>query len=381
MEKTPGYSKTLPPMRDGLGDPILPPPSVPRHIVKGAIPILDRPNSDDPVRKEGARLSVRTSPFPTCISAGRLRDDFDINKPQPGDLIPVAITPQERDRWILIYRDMIRDPETGFQATVLDQGRYIDAPDYAKGEMYLGALARYKVAARDALLAENDQLRTKVFANTAESNQHLFQQEPTPAAYPDKSPDLFDGLTPEQQRNLLRWGNFAPRPPEPEPDTRNSFKVREAKPVELAARTDVKSDADKTSSEDNQQNQITAAVSKNQTKATDKSGEGQASDIPSEQYAAANPQGAGKPAPRTKAAGGTKSAPPPVFPVQRFTQPITDSKGRTVSADDLNRATAVVYGEMTGSSRINAGEKFTRTDKATGSRGGPRRCLGIMESA
>src|SRR5258706_10759445 len=79
MEKVPGYSKTLPPMRDGLGDPILPPPGFPRHIVKGAIPILDRPNSADPARKEGARPSVRTSPFPSCISAGRLPDDFDIN--------------------------------------------------------------------------------------------------------------------------------------------------------------------------------------------------------------------------------------------------------------------------------------------------------------
>ncbi len=159
---------------------------------------------------------------------------------------------------------MIRDPETGFQSTVLDQGRYIDAPDYARGEMYLGALARYKVAARDALLQENDQLRTKVFANTAESNQHLFQQDTTtPAAYPDKSPDLFDGLTPEQQRNLLRWGTFAPRPPEPEPDTRNSFKVPEEKPVELTARTDVMSDAESeiTSGEDN--NQLAAAASKN----------------------------------------------------------------------------------------------------------------------
>ncbi len=143
---------------------------------------------------------------------------------------PVAITPQERDRWILIYRDMIRDPETGFQATVLDQDRYINAPDYAKDEMYLGALARYKVAARDALLGENEQLRTKVFANTAESNRQLFQQEPTPAAYPDKSLDLLDNLSPEQRRNLLRWGTVAPRRPEPEPDTRNSFKVPVADP-------------------------------------------------------------------------------------------------------------------------------------------------------
>src|SRR5258706_6877720 len=108
MEKVPGYSKTLPPMRDGLGDSILPPPSIPRHIVQGPIPILDRPNSDDPVRQEGARLSVRTSPFPWCVSAGRIRDDFDVNKPQPGDLLPVAITPQERDRWLLLYKDMIR---------------------------------------------------------------------------------------------------------------------------------------------------------------------------------------------------------------------------------------------------------------------------------
>ncbi len=80
---------------------------------------------------------------------------------------------------------------------MLDQDRYINAPDYAKGEMYLGALARYKVAARDALLAENDHLRTKVFANTAEANKHLFEQNPTPAAYPDKSPDLFEELSGE----------------------------------------------------------------------------------------------------------------------------------------------------------------------------------------
>lgn len=76
---------------------------------------------------------------------------------------------------------------------------------------------------------------------------------------------------------------------------------------------------------------------------------------------ASNMPPAGKP-------GASKpSQKPPTVPIQKFTQPIVDWRGRKISADDLNRATAVVYGEMTGSDDINKKRTFNRTDKATGS--------------
>ncbi|HTM10967.1 MAG TPA: hypothetical protein VL754_21490 [Verrucomicrobiae bacterium] len=79
-----------------------------------------------------------------------------------------------------------------------------------------------------------------------------------------------------------------------------------------------------------------------------------------EQYAAAGPRGAGKP-------GTGKQPTRPTVPIQKFTQPIIDWRGRKISADDLNRATAVLYGEMTGSDDINKKRPFNRIDKATGS--------------
>jgi hypothetical protein len=64
----------------------------------------------------------------------------------------------------------------------------------------------------------------------------------------------------------------------------------------------------------------------------------------------------------TNTAGGTKP-PAPVVAIQKFTQPITDKNGRTISADDLNQATAVVYGEMTGSTKINSGKTLNRYEQ------------------
>jgi hypothetical protein len=67
---------------------------------------------------------------------------------------------------------------------------------------------------------------------------------------------------------------------------------------------------------------------------------------------------------KSNTAGGAKPPPPPVFTIQKFTQPITDKKGRTISADELNQATAVVYGEMTGSTKINSGKTLNRYEQA-----------------
>ena len=86
------------------------------------------------------------------------------------------------------------------------------------------------------------------------------------------------------------------------------------------------------------------------------------SSVAGEQYAAA----AGAAA-RGNPAGAKQPQKAPTVPIQKFTQPIVDWRGRKISADDLNRATAVVYGEMTGSDDINKKRPFNRVEKATGS--------------
>ena len=205
--RVPGFSKDLPPMRDGYGDPILIPQSVGNPALGLVSPFTSRDLETDRLKKEGSRLQIKAPVFPWSIG-GKLRDDFDIREPLPGDRLPVELTPQERDRWQVIYRNILRHPETGIEKTILDNDEYKARPFAHQREIVMDYMATARKVAEEALMTENPMLARK--AIEAEAQKYLPKLTPSERIEVQgqfgTSLDLMEKLPPEQLDNLNKWG-------------------------------------------------------------------------------------------------------------------------------------------------------------------------------
>jgi hypothetical protein len=205
--RVPGYSATLPPQRDGYGDPILPPQTIGSKYLSYASPFTSAPFEDDPLKKEGARLQVKLPQFPWSTGGGKLRDDFDISTALPGDAIPVELTPEQRNRWQVIYRNIIRDPQMGLPALMASE-EYQNSTFAAQRNSFMNFAATAREGAKGALLTEDIPLAKKVVDASAGKYLPMIKPEQRPAveAQIGGSLDLLDELLPPQRDNLLKWG-------------------------------------------------------------------------------------------------------------------------------------------------------------------------------
>jgi hypothetical protein len=207
LAKVPGYSKDVPPLRDAFGDPILPPQAIGGKWLGPINPITHEPDQTDPLKKEAARLQVKVPMFPDSIG-GKLRDDFDIMAPQPSDRMPVGLSPQLRDEWQQTYGNLIRSDEIGLKAQTLDNEVYQNAPLALQRVMYTRALAGYRKASENVLLAKHPDLAKQVMENQAGQYLPMMQQQEQDQAKAQISDtsDLLDQLGPEMKDNLLQYG-------------------------------------------------------------------------------------------------------------------------------------------------------------------------------
>lgn len=211
--RVPGYSQTLPPMRDGLGEPILPPQTVGSKWLGIASPLRYKEQTNDPVAIATERLGVKLPKFPWNLG-GRMQDEFDVRAPVPGDRLPVTLSPQQRDRWQVLYRDLLRSPRYGIESQLFPLPSYRNAPQALQREMLTGHLSSLRSAARDALLTEDTGLMEKVINAQAdryapmlqEGEQRQLREQIT------QSTDLLRSMAPESRRNLLRWGVISEEP-------------------------------------------------------------------------------------------------------------------------------------------------------------------------
>jgi hypothetical protein len=207
MAKIPGLSKTLEPSRDGYGDPILIPQAI-GHAWLGMIsPFTASDVETDDMKKEGARLQVKLPQFPYSIGAGKVRDDFDLRTAQPGDPVPVDITPEERGRWQKIYRNIIRGKETGWEA-LKNNEQYQKAEWPLQRQLFMNFLAGARSDAEKTLLAEDPVLLKKSVNATAAAILPLVPRMDRAGVEQQitESLDNFHGLTEEQQQNLNKYG-------------------------------------------------------------------------------------------------------------------------------------------------------------------------------
>src|SRR3990167_1943151 len=126
-----GYSDKMPYMRDGYGDPVLIPQAIGADWLNRNIgtwagaalnlvsPITEVKQQPDRIKDEGARLQVKLPRFPWSLG-GKVQDSFDVSTALPGDKLPVELTPQQRDRWQVIYRSNLRHPDNGIEAQLLN---------------------------------------------------------------------------------------------------------------------------------------------------------------------------------------------------------------------------------------------------------------------
>jgi Sec-independent protein translocase protein TatA len=202
-----GYSEGLKPLRDGYGDPILIPQAIANPWLGLVSPLTSKDYETDPVKKEGARLQVKIPTFPWSIG-GKLRDDFDIAAPMPGDALPVELSAEERDRWQVIYKNILRHPETGIQKTLLGTPEYQSRPYPHQRELFMDYLSQARKAAETATMVENPVLARKIME--AQSEKYLSKLTPSerPAAEQQfqEALGLMEKLLPEERDNLNKWG-------------------------------------------------------------------------------------------------------------------------------------------------------------------------------
>lgn len=211
MARVPGYSKTLPPLRDGYGDPILPPQAVGPDWIGIASPLTLKPLETDRVKMEGAKLEVKLPKFPDTIG-GTTRDDFDIRAPFPEDHFGVELTPQQRERGQVIYRDLIRNPKIGIEKLLLDNPRYQNQTRAMQRETFTSTLAEYRTTALHTLTVEDAELGKKIANSQAIRILPLLQGKEKAEAEQaiTEFPTLFDSMAPEMRDNLLRYGILQP---------------------------------------------------------------------------------------------------------------------------------------------------------------------------
>jgi len=207
VSRVPGYSKTLPPMRDGYGDPILPPQAIGGAWLGIASPLTFKSETDDPLKQMGSKLQAKLPRFPWTIG-GKTHDEFDLRQPMPEDRIAVELTPQQRDRAQQIYKNMIRHPEHGMETTLLNNATFQKQTRAMQREMFESFLADAKSTALDALLVEDPPLFKKVLQSEAMSLKPLMneQDQRTLERQVGEATTLMESLAPEQRRNLMRWG-------------------------------------------------------------------------------------------------------------------------------------------------------------------------------
>jgi len=211
--RTFGYSETLPCKRDAYADCILPPTAVGGGWVGIMSPLTVGDDTKDRVKLEGAKLQVKIPLFPWNIG-GRIRDDFDIRAPFPEDKLPLELTPFERDRWQVIYRNILRHPKFGIEPALLDNPLYQQQTRAARREQFAGFMADARATAREALTIENKDIGRKLFNLEMKALLPLIPEKQRDAfeAQAQESLNLLDDMNPEMRNNLLKFGIIGPTP-------------------------------------------------------------------------------------------------------------------------------------------------------------------------
>lgn len=225
QQRIPGWSRSLPPARDDYGDVIIPPQSWGGNwfgaLLKPILPTFKGEEQADRVKKHAAEIQARM-PFHGWTVGGRALPDSDFKEDRPEEVPGVMLTPEQRDRRIQIFRNLIRDPTTGIEK-VMDAQQYNSyqdgsptTPAYKRGIFEGYMQDRWKDSERLLLLMpENKDLQRKVIQNTNEAAKaRMSEADKAQADITAKEAmkivdqiTLDSVMTKEQQYNLYKYDN------------------------------------------------------------------------------------------------------------------------------------------------------------------------------
>lgn len=213
--KIPYTSKDLKPLRDGLGDPIVPPQALGGSWIGLMRPIVPafRPYETDPVKKELGRLGVKM-PLMSDHMGGKLHEGFDITAPRPEDRFGVRLSNDELDMRYQIYRNILRHPEFGIEASILNNPNLNPRTDSMKRYQVEHYLDQAWKNSGEALMVQRPDLARRILESDAKHILALTPDEQKPTvqdAIDAASSDIMD-VTDEARENLSKFGIIGAQP-------------------------------------------------------------------------------------------------------------------------------------------------------------------------
>jgi len=176
-----------------------------------------KPESKDRIKVEGARLQVKVPEYPDYIGAPP-PDNFDITQAKPGDKVGVDLTPDQRDRWQQLARNIIRSKDFGLEA-MMDTKEYKDAPPALQRQMFSDFLHTAKNSARSLLIAEDPKLAERIMKSDLKQVQPLLDEQNRAQVTKDFEQliSIYDGLSENDKHELSKWGLLEPDQPYTQP--------------------------------------------------------------------------------------------------------------------------------------------------------------------
>jgi hypothetical protein len=216
--KVPWKTKTLPPVRDGVADPVVPPIAFGGSWLGLMRPIVPafRPYETDPLKVELARLGVKI-PLMNDHLGGKLHEGFDIKAPRPEDKFGIRLSNEELDERMQIYRNIIRHPEYGIEAFMKDpDAGYAGMTEPAKRSELERLLTQAWNQSGQALMVKRPELGQKILESDAKSIMAKTPPEEKAETVQTLATGIQDFMdqSPEEQDNLMKFGIIGPKQPD-----------------------------------------------------------------------------------------------------------------------------------------------------------------------
>lgn len=206
--KQPGWSKAVPPVRDGYGDIITPPQAAGNPWFGLGSPMWPKykQQTEDAVKLEGDKLQAKL-PYFNWTVGGSAPDEDALVQPQEDDRVGVPLTNAQHDRRIQIYKRNIRHAEFGLQAT-MDSKDYQAQTPAGRRSLFEAAAHAAWTAAGLALQAEDKELGKKVLANSVRALLPVVQPDERSTVVKQGSEEIagFDQSTADELDNIMKWG-------------------------------------------------------------------------------------------------------------------------------------------------------------------------------
>lgn len=209
--RVPGYSKTVPPIIDPYGDPLVPAHTAgsPWFGILGQLWPKIKDVGNDPIKREGARLKISVGQWANTVGGGATEQIGDITPTQLGDKPGVSLTTEEVIKRQEILRRLVKHPKIGMKAMTEDNPVYNSLPQAGKRAQFQGHVRDLRNMASELLINDNKELRDRVFEADKKSFMPQLTDEQRTMIEPqlDRGRDLYDSLSSGQLENLLRWGD------------------------------------------------------------------------------------------------------------------------------------------------------------------------------